>query len=371
MKIISTPRLCNEQKFTVDLETERTHTYQLANNVVTHNTTSCILGTASGIHPHHAKRYFRRVQSNKIETPLHYFKRFNPAAVEKSVWADTDEIITFLCEVPDGAKTKNQVNALDLLENVRLTSQNWIEAGTRYSALNRPWLKHNVSNTIHVKPDEWDDVEKFIYRNRMWLSGVSMLPVFGDKDYPQSPFTAVFTPREMVALYGDASVFASGLIVDGLRAFENNLWAASDCVLGTGEILDSHLLQEKIKMDCETNGQKWKDIGLLPDTPVKLLDAWLASEIVNYTDKVDWIRRAKQFSVRYFNGDDRMMTYCLKDVYNWKIWCDLRREYKEIDWSQCFEDEYGSLEWGSAGEACSGGKCELGDLGNVISNKSR
>jgi len=66
-------------------------------------TTSCILGTASGIHPHHAKRYFRRVQANKLENPLQYFQRFNPMAVEESVWSQnqTDVVITFLCEVPD------------------------------------------------------------------------------------------------------------------------------------------------------------------------------------------------------------------------------------------------------------------------------
>jgi len=333
-------------------------------------TTSCILGTASGIHPHHAKRYFRRVQSNKNETPLQYFKKFNPAAVEQSVWASTDEIITFLCEVPDGVKTKNTVCAIDLLDNVKLTQQNWVESGTRYSHLARPWLKHNVSNTIHVQPNEWIDVENYIYDNRMWFAGISLLPVSGDKDYPQSPFTAVFTPYELVRMYGDASVFASGLIVDGLRAFNNDLWAACDCVLGIGEILNANELKEKIILDCQTNGTNWRNLGLSPQTPIKLLHAWLKSEVSNYDDKIDWIRRANQFANRYFKGNKREMTYCLKDVHNWKIWCDLKRQYVDVDWSLCFEDEYGSLYFGTAGEACSGGACELGELGATISEKN-
>ena len=37
-------------------------------------TSSCILGTSSGIHPHHAKRYIRRVQANKLEPIYNYFK---------------------------------------------------------------------------------------------------------------------------------------------------------------------------------------------------------------------------------------------------------------------------------------------------------
>src|SRR5690606_28349091 len=60
-------------------------------------TTSCILGTSSGIHPHHARRYIRRSQGNKLEAPLQYFKNVNPSAVEKSVWSanGTDEVISF------------------------------------------------------------------------------------------------------------------------------------------------------------------------------------------------------------------------------------------------------------------------------------
>jgi ribonucleoside-diphosphate reductase alpha chain len=332
--------------------------------------TSCILGTASGIHPHHAKRYFRRVQANQNETPLHYFKQFNPTAVEKSLWTDTDEIITFLCEVPDGAKTKNTVNALELLENVRSTQQNWVEYGTRQDKCIRPWIRHNVSNTITVKPDEWDEVEKFIYRNRRWFAGISLLPISGDKDYVQSPFTAVYTPHELVKIYGDASVFASGLITDALRAFDNNLWDACDCILGIGEILDVGILKDKITLECKTNGENWKEIGLSESSPIDLLKAWLVSERSNYYEKRKWVSQAKKFANRYFDGDIRRMTYCMKDVHNWKIWCDLKREYVDVDWSGCFEDEYGSLEFGGAADACSGGVCELGDLGARISEKN-
>jgi len=334
---------------------------------------SCVLGTASGIHPHHAKRYFRRVQANKLETPLLYFEKHNPLAVEESVWSNnhTDMVITFLCEVPDGAKTKNQVDALSLLENVKLTQQNWVEYGTRYERIEGAKIRHNVSNTCSVKPDEWDQIANHIYLNRRWYAGISLLPVSGDKDYPQAPFTAIMTPHEIVREYGDGSMFASGLIVDGLRAFDENLWAASDCVLGIGEIITVESLREKIERDCVSNGIKWKKEGLSPESPTKLLQAWLEHNVVNYYEKVEWVRRAKQFAQRYFKNDVKTMTYCIKDVTNWKKWCDLSREYVEVDWGGCFEDEYGNLEsyGGGAGEACAGGKCELGDLGAMIEAK--
>ena len=79
-------------------------------------TSSCILGTSSGIHPHHAKRYIRRVQANKMEPIYQYFRTINPRACEESVWSnnDSDDVVSFCVEVPDGAKIKNQVGAIDL-----------------------------------------------------------------------------------------------------------------------------------------------------------------------------------------------------------------------------------------------------------------
>jgi len=61
---------------------------------------SCVLGTSSGIHPHHAKRYIRRVQANKLEFPVQHFEKVNPLAVDESVWSSngTDVVISFCCE---------------------------------------------------------------------------------------------------------------------------------------------------------------------------------------------------------------------------------------------------------------------------------
>lgn len=291
-------------------------------------TTSCILGTASGIHPHHAMRYIRRSQGNYLEPPLQHFKKSNPLAVEKSVWSanGTDEVAAFCVEVPKGAKTKNDIDALTLLEYVKLTQENWVMAGTLPERCTQPWLTHNVSNTITVREDEWEAVTNFIYDNRQYFCGVSLLPISGDKDYPQAPFTAIYTPQEITKMYGDGSLMASGLIVDGLHAFNNNLWAACDAALGRGTPL--------------TKPEDTSD-----ETSMKIWES-----------KVDWVRRAEQFANRYFEGDIKEMTYCLKDVANWKYWCDLRREYSEVDYTEMIEEQDNTKqaqEW-----ACSGGKCD-------------
>jgi ribonucleoside-triphosphate reductase len=152
--------------------------------------TSCILGTSSGIHPHHARRYFRRAQANEGEPIVSFFRRKNPLAVEESVWDPngTGVVITFCIEAGQAAKTRAELKPVDLLEYVKLTKANWIDSGRRLERCTQPYLSHNVSNTITVPEGEWDAVGDFIYENRNYFAGVSLLPDGGDLDYPQAPF---------------------------------------------------------------------------------------------------------------------------------------------------------------------------------------
>jgi ribonucleoside-diphosphate reductase alpha chain len=325
-------------------------------------TTSCVLGSASGIHPHHAKRYFRRIQGNQLEGVLQYFKTHNPLAVERSVWSanGTDEVITFCIEVPDGAKTKNQLDAVELLRHVKETQQNWVTYGKVEERCTQPWLTHNVSNTINVRPDEWDQVSSYIYDNRRFFAGVSLIPQSGDLDYPQAPMCTIHTSKEIVNIYGEGSLFASGVIVDGLRAFDNNLWAACDAVNGLGTPIE----EENEETTCYT-----QKINELLDEIQKneLKENWSGraiklasgvSEVNKNNLKRDWIRRAKQFANRYFENDIKKMSHCLKEVHNWKLWQDLQREYKDVDYSNFIEGEDNTKvneEW-----ACSGPNgCEV------------
>jgi ribonucleoside-triphosphate reductase len=277
---------------------------------------SCVLGTSSGIHPHHAKRYIRRVQANKLESIYQHFKEINPKACEESVWSanGTDDVISFCVEVPDGSKTKNQVTAIELLKTVKSTQLNWVMTGKNEDLCTKPWLNHNVSNTINVKPDEWDSVEDFIYDNREFFCGISLLPITGDKDYPQAPFTTIYLPSEMTSHYGDGVMFASGLIETALSLWEDNLWAACDSIMGIGN---------------PPRGQA----------------------------KLAWVDRCKRFADNYFGGDMRKLTYCMKDVYNYKLWTDLKREYKDVDYTSVVEEQDDTeLEQALA---CSSGLCEI------------
>ncbi|OYT72636.1 MAG: recombinase [Chloracidobacterium sp. CP2_5A] len=160
-------------------------------------TASLLLGTASGIHPHHAKRYFRRVQAARTEAVYQFFRKHNPHMTEVyGMKADTTDVITFTIEAPEGAITKKDISATKFLEIVKLVQENWVKPGTALEDYN-PGLLHNVSNTVVVRPSEWGAVADYIWENRDCFTGISILPASGDKDYPQAPLEEVATSQDI------------------------------------------------------------------------------------------------------------------------------------------------------------------------------
>lgn len=154
-------------------------------------TCSIVLSCSSGIHPHHARKYFRRVQNNRIDPVYKFFKKHNPKLCEPSIWSahDTDDVITFPVEVPDKAMIKSDLTAIEHLKIIKSTQLNWVENGSTEN--NKKDLKNNVSCTVIVKDDEWDDVIDYLFKNRAHFAAVSFIPHAGDKTYLQAPMEEV------------------------------------------------------------------------------------------------------------------------------------------------------------------------------------
>ena len=162
-------------------------------------TASLLLGTSSGLHPHHSLRYFRRVQTNVYDPIFQHFKRANPHMVESSVYDlnGRTEVITFPVEGPTFGIYREDLSAVKHLEYVRLVQLHWVQAGRRIEKFS-PGLHHNVSCTISVRSDEWPAVAGFIWENRQHFTGVALLQDQGDKAYAQAPRESV-TTREDIA----------------------------------------------------------------------------------------------------------------------------------------------------------------------------
>lgn len=282
---------------------------------------SVILGTASGIHGEHSPRYFRNVQMNKQDEVTTLIETTNPKMVEPSVWSSngTDVVVSFPVESKEGSIYKNNLLGVKQLEYVKLAQQYWVEYGTDVDLCVDKNLRHNVSNTITV--DDWDEVEEYIYNNREWFAGISLLSSMGDRAYVQAPFTEVFTAKQILKMYGEASMFASGLIVEALHAFNDNLWMACDTALGYG-----------LKLDPEQS-----------------------SDLL----KRDWVRRAKKFADNHFKGDVLKMTFCLKDCFNLHKWVAIQKDFKEVDFSKDLSKQTYTDVDTMGSQACAGGVCSL------------
>ena len=282
---------------------------------------SVLLGTASGIHGEHAPRYFRNMQLNKDSEVSKILMEKNPCMIEESVWSTngTDYVLSMPDIAPTTSIFKKDLLNVKQLEYVKKAQQLWVEEGTNIELCVDHRLRHNVSNTIVV--DDWEAVTKYVFDNKDWFAGISFLAATGDKDYAQAPFTEVLTEQQILDEYGVASMFASGLIEAGVTAFSNDLWAASACVLGIGEVLTG-------------------------DSHTTLL-------------KRDWVRRANNFATKYFEGDLQKMTYCVKDVYNLHKWEKITKSIKNIDWAnELKEKSFTDIDTMGA-QACSGGACEI------------
>lgn len=165
--------------------------------------TSLVLGcVGSGIHAHPGRRYFRRVIATKIDPVYRHFRETNPHMCEEM--NDRQDLVTFCVTAPEQALTLQEQSAQDLLERVILTKRNWVEYGTvRKSSP----MRHNISNTIHVRPGEWDLVKEFIWDHRDELTGLTLFAYDGDKKWPNAPRETVKTPEDeekwkrLVSLY--------------------------------------------------------------------------------------------------------------------------------------------------------------------------
>lgn len=201
-------------------------------------TSTLALGSvAHGIHPSHAHLMFRRVEANRIDPVYQYFQQANPHVCEPSSRSalGTDDVITFPIIVPEHAMVKADLTALEHLEIVKSTQQNWVLPGTVVAGNG---LTHNTSCTIVVAENEWDEVTKYLFDNRHYFSAVSLLASTGDKDYVQAPMEAVTTDEDLDRFVHLLSAFAP---VDYTQLYEaqdnTKLMDAMACAGGVCELV--------------------------------------------------------------------------------------------------------------------------------------
>jgi ribonucleoside-diphosphate reductase alpha chain len=105
-----------------------------------------------------------------------------PGLVEEDVTDSNQVVLSFPQKAPEGATLRHE-SMMDLLERVKKVSQEWVANG-HVKGDNM----HNVSCTISVKDAEWPALTQWMWDNRDYYNGISVLPYYGSSAYPQLPF---------------------------------------------------------------------------------------------------------------------------------------------------------------------------------------
>jgi ribonucleoside-diphosphate reductase alpha chain len=145
-------------------------------------TSSLVLGTSSGIHAWHNDFYLRRIRVGKNESIYSYLAINHPELIEDEFFRPHDTaVISIPQKAPEGAIIRHE-SVFQMLERVKKVSQEWIKPGHRNGQ-----NSHNVSATVSIKEDEWDLVGEWMWNERNYYNGLSVLP-YSNHTYKQAPY---------------------------------------------------------------------------------------------------------------------------------------------------------------------------------------
>lgn len=188
-------------------------------------TTSLVLGTSSGIHAWHNDYYIRRMRLGKNEAIYHYLAINHPELLEDEYFnPNSQSVISVPQKAPEGAITRHE-STLDLLERVKTISKDWVKPG-HIKGQNT----HNVSCTVSVRPDEWKIVGEWMWANKEYYNGLSVLPYDGGT-YKQTPFEDCTKEQyeEMMATLKNVDLSKVVEIVDATNFGESVACGGAGC----------------------------------------------------------------------------------------------------------------------------------------------
>ena len=145
-------------------------------------TTSLALGTSSGIYAWHNDYYIRRIRVGKNESMYKYLAEHHPELIEDEYFRPHDTaVISIPQKAPEGSILRTE-SPFDLLNRVKKIATEWVKPGHRKGS-----NTHNVSATVSLQPEEWYKAGNWMWDNREYYNGLSVLPYDGGT-YTQAPF---------------------------------------------------------------------------------------------------------------------------------------------------------------------------------------
>jgi ribonucleoside-diphosphate reductase alpha chain/ribonucleoside-triphosphate reductase len=176
--------------------------------------------TSSGLHFQHSEYYLRRVRMNASEPLIKVCEELG-YKIYPEVGQDwetcTTKVVEFPIKSPKG-RTKYDVSAIEQLEIYQMFMENYAEM--------------NSSITVHVRPDEWHDVEQWVYDNWDSVIGISFISL-DDSFYELLPYEAT-TKEEYERMISEMKPFKPSLIAKyETKEYEADLALNDECSGGS------------------------------------------------------------------------------------------------------------------------------------------
>ena len=190
---------------------------KLVTTIKPEGTLSLLPTVSSGLHFSHSPYYVRRIRINSHDPLAKVCMALNyPVFPEVGqTWENAETlVIEFPVKAPEG-RTKYNVTAIEQLEIYKMFMENYVD--------------HNASITVSVRPNEWEEVEEWVYQNWDSCIGITFLSL-DDSYYQLLPYEAI-TPEEYETRRGNMTDFDPFI----LNKFENGQEHEADnseCITG-------------------------------------------------------------------------------------------------------------------------------------------
>lgn len=223
MKITSIKK--GRPRFTLDVEVANTHSYQLKNGSVVHNTSSLVLGTPSGIHAGEYHFYKRNIRVNDNEAIATHMRIHYPELIAPEVGKEgRSSVISIPQKLKSTIITKEEEGPLSFLERIKDFNIKWIRPGYR-----KGHNHHNISATVSYKESQIEDIRKWMFNNRDFYNGLSLYPL-DENVYTQPPFERISD----VEYYRLISHLSENFTLENMIEYENNTDLNSELACHSG-----------------------------------------------------------------------------------------------------------------------------------------
>jgi ribonucleoside-diphosphate reductase alpha chain/ribonucleoside-triphosphate reductase len=150
----------------------------LVTTVKPEGTLSLLPVVSSGVHFSHAPYYVRRIRISAHDPLVKVCEELGYPVypeVGQSKTNATVKVVEFPVKAPEG-KIKRDVSAIEQLEIYKMFMEHYVD--------------HNCSITVHVREDEWEAVEQWVWDNWDDVVGITFLSL-DDSFYDLLPFEEI------------------------------------------------------------------------------------------------------------------------------------------------------------------------------------